>query len=404
MTRREVAEHFGMPEETVKWRLKNAGIRKNDPPVDPARIANAIDAPEGATKVVTYLDGKPVHEFETLDALVDDSVEAKRHAVKVKMQRAERAELQRRAETAESLVRDHELKRKHIRNGVAAALREVDVINIAEPRFNEDGWAAHAVIADPHVGLQVYGKESWTGENYHTDLAAERIIDAAARAAGWIDGMSGMLGDPRVIHYSIVGDLFHALQYATVSGRPMQVDGRARRVFEKVLSGVASAIATLAQVAPVEARITDGNHDGDLAFYVATALAGYFRSVPTVSVETSYNHQCSFYEGETLHVLDHGRAWAALDSKKVGADAAVILEEIGEMYPPHRFAKIWIGDKHSPQVAWPSRKTEVIRVPALASLDDYAQGLNYSHDFDAYVYALSPRGTIAHQGRLYEGA
>jgi hypothetical protein len=318
------------------------------------------------------------------------------------MQRVERRDLERRAYEAESKLARLRVDRETLASWCGNAVQRVVPAKLAAPAYSDTGAAYHAVIADAHVGLQVYGKESWTGENYHTDLAAERIVDAARLAAEYVDSMRAVVGAPRIVHYSILGDLFHALHYATVSGRPMQVDGRSRRVFEKVVNAVATALLTLGQVAPVHARITDGNHDGDLAFYVATALAAYFRDVPHVSVETSYNKQCSFYEGETLHVLDHGRGWAELAAKRVGAEAATILHEIGEAYPPHRRAKIWVGDKHSAASAWHGRHTEVIRVPALASLDDFAQGLNYSHDYDAYVYALTERGGIAHARRLYE--
>lgn len=379
MTMREVAEHFGTSEDDVRATLKAANVRKGDPPFAPSRL-----------------------EAEPIDDLVAEGLDAKRHAYKVKADRRERHDLQRRADSAEAELAALRADRDSLASWCSMAVQGVEPATIATPRYSDTGWAAHVPIADPHVGLQVYGKESWTGENYHTDLAADRIVDAARRAAGWVDGMRGMLGAPRVVHYSIVGDLFHALQYATVSGRPMQVDGRARRVFEKVVNAVATALSTLGQISPVEARLTDGNHDGDLVFYVATALAAYFRDVPHISVQTSYNHQCSFYEGETLHVLDHGRGWTDVSAKRVGAEAATILHEIGEMYPPHRRAKIWVGDKHSPAAAFHGRQVEVIRVPALASLDDYAQGLNYAHDFDAYVYALTERGTIGHTGRLYE--
>ena len=380
-TVREVAEMFGTSEDDVRETLKSANVRKSDPPFAPDRLLD-----------------------EDVDDLVDEGIEVRRHAYKVKAERAERRDMAKRLADAEAAVADHDARREHIRNGVAAGLREVSPHVQTDPAYSPDGWAAHFPIADPHVGLQVYGKESWTGENYHTDIAADRVVESARRAAGWVDGMSGMLGLPRVIHYSILGDLFHALHYATVSGRPMQVDGRQRRVFEKVVNSVASAIVTMAQVAPIQARLADGNHDGDLVFYAATALAAYFKDDPNISVTTSYNHQCSFLEGETLHILDHGRTWGNLDTPKVGRDAANLMSELGAQYPPHRHAKIWVGDKHSPSLAWPGRHVEVMRMPALASLDDYAQGLNYSHDFDAYCYALGADGRIAHQGRLYEAA
>lgn len=379
LTAREVAEAFGISEDIVKLMLKNAGVRKSDPPFS----ADTLDS--GDT-----------------DELVERGLEYKRNAYKVKAARAERRDLERRVEAAESAMRDHDARREHIKNGIAAALRTVDPPQLERPAISETGRAYHFPIADSHVGLQVYGKEAWTGENYHTDLAADRIVEAASKAAGWIDSMRSVSGAPRVVHFSIIGDLFHALHYATVAGRPMQVDGRQRRVFEKVVNAVATAIVQLAEVSAVEARLTDGNHDGDLVFYVATALAAYFKDVPHVNVQTSYNHQCSFFEGETLHVLDHGRTVTALDSPRAQAGMATVVREIGEMYPPHRRAKVWVGDKHSPAAAWHGRHTELIRVPALASLDDYAQGINYSHDYDAYVYALTDKGGIGHMGRLYE--
>ena len=381
LTARETGDRFGLPEDVVRHILKAAGIRKSDPPFS----ADTIESTD-------------------TDELVERGLEFKRNAYKVKAERAARRDLELRAETAEAAIRDHDARREHIKNGIAAALRSVAPAPRVDPQYRDpNGWAAHFPIADPHVGLQVYGKESWTGENYHTDLAADRIVEASGRAAGWIDRMAvGLNAPPRVIHFSILGDLFHALHYATVSGRPMQVDGRQRRVFEKVVNAVASAIATLGGVAPVEARLTDGNHDGDLVFYVATALAAYFKDEPHVTVSTSYNHQCSFFEGETLHVLDHGRTVTALESPRAQAGMATVVQEIGELHPPHRRAKVWVGDKHSPATAWHGRHTELIRVPALASLDDYAQGINYSHDFDAYVYALTEKGGIGHMGRLYE--
>jgi hypothetical protein len=379
MTAREVAEHFGVSDDWVRDTLKAEGITKKSAPFSDATF-----------------------EATDVDELVTESLAMKRHLYKIKADRAERREWQNRAIGAETALAALRRDRETLASWCRMAVMDVAPAEIEPPRYSDTGTAYHAVVADPHVGLQVYGKEAWTGENYHTDIAADRIVDAARRAGSWVDSMRGVLGAPRVIHYSILGDLAHAQFYATVSGRPMQVDGRSRRVFEKIVNACATAISTLAQVSPVEARLTDGNHDGDIPFYVATALAAYFREVPHVNVSTSYNHQCSFFEGETLHVLDHGRTVTALESKTAHADMATVVREIGEMYPPHRRAKVWLGDKHSGAGAWHGRHTELIRVPALASTDDYAQGINYVHDYDAYVYSLTERGGIGNVGRLYE--
>lgn len=151
-----------------------------------------------------------------------------------------------------------------------------------EPAHTEADLCTVYPLADLHVGLMSWGKE--TGADYDLKIAETlfqrtlgRLIDQAPPAAEGV-----LLG---------LGDLSHANDSTATtpaSGHNLDVDSRHEKsVMAAVRMMVWAVERALAKHSSVVLRFLKGNHDPEVAFAVAVALAMRYEVEPRVTVDLS---------------------------------------------------------------------------------------------------------------------
>ena len=151
---------------------------------------------------------------------------------------------------------------------------------VAAPLHADSDLLTIYPLADAHIGMMSYGKE--TGESYNTDIAAERVRSWVARAvdASPASGVAVILD---------VGDLTHADDDTNMTPRSkhaLTVDTRHFRTLDVTIAALASATeCALRKHARVIVRILPGNHNQTSYMAVMFALAERYRNEPRVEVQ-----------------------------------------------------------------------------------------------------------------------
>lgn len=382
MTRALICEQVNCPPEELEVCLRKYGFFKSSQPF-------------------THEDFMEMSD----DEAISETLETKRSRWRARLMKAERSDLIKRVEEAEEELyrrkQDTELLLNEAREALSGLEAAPSFPLYGKMRHSADAteWECHAPLADIHVGLLTWHKESWRGGDYDTEISAERIRTHGQRVADWIASQPGRC---TVVHRTDLGDIFHSLTEATVSGTPLQVDGRPLKVWREALQGEIAAIEHLRCVSDkVEVRRVPGNHDGLQADLLSETLAAWYRNADDVEVFTTFNGHSHFISGETLHLLTHGKGIGAL-SHKAKASFEVIAREVAQDdYFKVRKMKMYFGHLHNPAVERQGRHMELIRLPSLAEPDDYAQSLYFVHDPEARVFRLAADGDIESERRLF---
>lgn len=265
LTRAEIAAHLGISEKAVKDRLERA--RKAADRVPPGQIA-AVEAAgldlASAThgwRVIQREDGGRDSVFWKSQATTDDVLQRIRDAVE----------------------------------GIAPAAP------VAAPEYTDADLLTIYPIADAHVGMMAWGRE--TGEPYNTDMAADRIRLWVARCVA-----SSPASAQAII--LAAGDTTHADDTTGQTPRGKHIldtDTRHFRTLEVTIAALGAAIETaLAKHASVIVRILPGNHDPHSYMAVMFALAERYRDQPRVTVQKQPGEYFAHQFGRCLIAAHHG--------------------------------------------------------------------------------------------------
>lgn len=165
----------------------------------------------------------------------------------------------------------------------------------------EDDTATVYPLADLHLGLLAWGKES--GENYDLKIAEQTVMNAMRRLFN--------SAPPSKIGVILgLGDLLHFDGYEPTTSRSknvLDVDGRYPLVLQTATALLIWAIEqTLAKHECVIVRILPGNHDDQSAIAVSLALAMYYREHKRVKIDTDPSRFWWWRFGETFLGGTHG--------------------------------------------------------------------------------------------------
>ena len=221
-------------------------------------------------------------------------------------------------------------------------------------------------LADVHLGMQAWGKE--TGEDYDTEIAAERVRSWVAQCVA-----SSPASETAIILG--VGDLTHADDQTNMTPRSkhvLDVDTRHFKTLEVSISALATAIETAAaKHKRVIVRILPGNHDTHTYMAVMFALSERYRDDKRISVQKVPGEFFAHEFGKVMIASHHG--------DKAKADRLVMF--LAETYPElwgrtrHRFLFTGHLHHHKSQdiggVQW-----EQLR--AVTAKDAYATAHGYS--------------------------
>jgi hypothetical protein len=220
-------------------------------------------------------------------------------------------------------------------------------------------------IADAHMGLMAWGKE--TGEDYDTNIAAERVRNWIARAvdASPASGVAVILD---------VGDLTHADDDSNMTPRSkhvLSVDTRHFRTLDVTIAALAGAVDyALLKHERVEVYILPGNHNQTSYMAVMFALSERYRNEPRVTVHKKPGEFFVMQFGNCMLAAHHGHG------AKPDRMVHFLADEFASIWGATRHRFLWTGHLHHHKSADIGGVTwEQLR--AVTARDAYAVGHAY---------------------------
>lgn len=251
---------------------------------------------------------------------------------------------------------------------------------VPPPAYADDDLLTVYPIADAHVGMLAWGKE--TGEDYNTEIAVTRIRDWIGRCVA----ASPASAEAVILD---VGDLTHADDHTNETPRSkhnLDVDSRHFRTLDVTIDALDAAVQTaLARHRHVRARILPGNHNGESYKTIMFTLAERYRLNPRVTVEKVPGEFFVHRFGRCLIAAHHGHG-AKPERMVLG-----LADEHAEAWGQTRHRHLFTGHLHHHKSADIGGCTwEQLR--ALTARDAYATA-------HAYVARSQLQGITFHRER-----
>lgn len=167
--------------------------------------------------------------------------------------------------------------------------------------YDPDGEILEIDLADPHIGLLAWRKES--GADYDLKIVKSRffmcINDIVERCKHRKFKKIYLVG---------LGDVLHVdnNEQKTTNGTFQQTDGRLEKITECAEDMLIDGITILGKLAPVEFVHLCGNHDRLMGYMLARSVANVFRKDPNVTCDISPNPIKHRVFGVSLVIFHHG--------------------------------------------------------------------------------------------------
>lgn len=167
--------------------------------------------------------------------------------------------------------------------------------------YDPEGEVLEIDLADPHIGLLAWRKES--GVDYDLKIVKSRffmcINDIVERCK---------YRKFRKIYFVGLGDVLHVdnNEQKTTNGTFQQTDGRLEKITECAEDMLIDGITILGKLAPVEFVHLCGNHDRLTGYMLARSVSNVFRNDHNVTFDISPNPIKHKVFGKSLVVLHHG--------------------------------------------------------------------------------------------------
>jgi hypothetical protein len=237
---------------------------------------------------------------------------------------------------------------------------------VSPPEHVLDDFLTCYPIADAHIGLMAWGKE--TGSSYDTNIAADRIRDWVAQCVA-----ASPASETAII--MDVGDFTHANDdtYQTPrSKHVLDVDTRMFRTLDIGIAALSGAVeSALTKHRTVHVVILPGNHDSSIYLAVMFALAERYRNEPRVTVHKKPGEFYLHEFGRVMIAAHHG------DKAKADRMVHFVADEYAEAWgrTKHRF--LFTGHLHHAKIQdIGGMKHEQLR--AITERDAYAVSHAYS--------------------------
>lgn len=167
--------------------------------------------------------------------------------------------------------------------------------------YDPDGEILEIDLADPHIGLLAWRKES--GADYDLKIVKSRffmcINDIVERCKHRKFKKIYLVG---------LGDVLHVdnNEQRTTNGTFQQTDGRLEKITECAEDMLIDGITILGKLAPVEFIHLCGNHDRLMGYMLARSVSNVFRNDPNVTCDISPNPIKHRVFGVSLVIFHHG--------------------------------------------------------------------------------------------------
>lgn len=206
-------------------------------------------------------------------------------------------------------------------------------ISIPKVKYAQSGFALLPMLTDHHFGKMAF---SYKEPTWSLNEAREAWQDAMAYHLS-----AAKAGISRVL-LPIGNDLLHTNSNfnTTKRGTVMEVAEQFSKLYSFVRDVVTSSIAALAEIAPVEVIMVQGNHDEDAVYRLGDWLEGRFFNSKAVSVNNkSYSRKYTRY-GSTALMFTHGEKVKARDLH------SAFSNDMPELFAQTKYRYVLAGHLH----------------------------------------------------------
>ena len=160
------------------------------------------------------------------------------------------------------------------------------------------------------------------------------------------------------------------MRRATTKGTPQQDSMRWRQSFRGYWHLVTKAIDYLAQFAPVDVVVVQGNHDFERMFYVGEVLDALYHNNKNVTVDNSLETRKYYEYGINMIMFTHG------DKERAAELPLLIATEQPDMWGRCKIREVHCGHKHK-EMLNEYMGTKVRFIPSICANDNWHKTQGY---------------------------
>ena len=157
---------------------------------------------------------------------------------------------------------------------------------------------------------------------------------------------------------------------ATTKGTPQQDSAEWQETFVGYCNLMVRAINYLANTAPVDVVVVQGNHDYERMFYAGEYLRAFFKNDDRVDVDNNFDSRKYYKYGVNLIMFTHG------DKEKPAEMPLIMATEQPMLFAQTKFREVHCGHKHKEQVN-EYRGVKVRFIPSICGNDSWHKMMGY---------------------------
>jgi len=157
---------------------------------------------------------------------------------------------------------------------------------------------------------------------------------------------------------------------ATTKGTPQQDSAEWQETFVGYCNLMVRAINYLAQSAPVDVVVVQGNHDYERMFYAGEFLRAFFLNDERVSIDNNFDSRKYYKYGVNLIMFTHG------DKEKPAEMPLIMATEQPILFAETKFREVHCGHKHKEMVN-EYRGIKVRFIPSICANDAWHKMMGY---------------------------
>jgi len=158
---------------------------------------------------------------------------------------------------------------------------------------------------------------------------------------------------------------------ATTKGTPQQDSAEWQETFVGYCNLMVRAINYLAQSAPVDVVVVQGNHDYERMFYAGEFLRAFFLNDERVAVDNCFDSRKYYEYGTNMIMFTHG------DKEKPANMPLIMATEQPMMFARTKFREVHCGHMHKEMVN-EYRGIKVRFIPSICANDAWHKMMGYS--------------------------
>jgi hypothetical protein len=246
-----------------------------------------------------------------------------------------------------------------------AKIEIVELLESYSPKVEADyKQVQDAVVYEISLPDIHYGK--YTGQTL--DEAEEEYMNAIKELLAKAQG----LNIERIL-LPIGNDGMNSEGYsrATTKGTPQQDSAEWQETFVGYCNLMVRAINYLAQSAPVDVVVVQGNHDYERMFYAGEFLRAFFLNDERVAVDNCFDSRKYYEYGTNMIMFTHG------DKEKPANMPLIMATEQPMMFARTKFREVHCGHMHKEMVN-EYRGIKVRFIPSICANDAWHKMMGYS--------------------------